>query len=205
MRLRPLLDVQLPDELQERVRRSHAEALRELQDIVRAGQPRVVGGRWELVRREEVTVARAEVTFTGLNGDADREYLIRGLLVDAHASSSTYQLRINGGAGTRSHRLVSSGTSVSAANVASQIQIATGTTDTDLVARFEGVLLAKTGSWRMYSGRTGTHRAATEPVIQDLFEGVWTDSTTLITSLGVLRTSNTMAAGSWVELWRRAR
>lgn len=211
MRLTQLLDARVPDPLLDRVVREQRQAIKELQAEVRrlAAPGAAPTPLWEPYRgpgtdpRVTLASAEQEIAFFDLDGDRDAEYLIRGLLVDSTTTDGLYELRINGASAGPSEVLSQVGTSITGATH-TPLVVAQGSTSSSRWNRFEGQLWAVTGvGRRVYFGRETTTQGSTG--VNRVISGTWNNDTINITSLGIRRTASTLAAGSWVELYRRAR
>lgn len=199
-RFRQLSTARLPDAAYEQVRRDQAIAVGELQAAVQELEVAARPGRWQFIERLTARASIAELSFGGLDGDRDEEYLIRGLLVQP-ADSVGYTLRINGLEGTRSFRFDSRFTVAHSVGISSSSIVVAGAL-TSGETSFEGVFYARSRSRRRYEGVARMY-GASEMIHWDV-TGDWDDRDTPVVSLGVRRTSSTMEPGSWVELWRRA-
>lgn len=158
-------------------------------------------GMWELVARKELKEADDTIEFGGLDGDADGEYFLRGYLDDVTTTAGVYELLINNTAGTHLQWLCGSGAVASAGVNASTVRVAYGSTTTPLYSIFEGKLLTRRGTPKLYNGTTHVYHAGGVETYQHA--GWLNNTTTKVTSLSIQRSAGTMARGSWVELYRK--
>ncbi len=146
---------------------------------------------------QEVTGADvAAVTFSGLRGDTDLEYWVRGYVVNNSGGALEYHLRPNGASTNLSSVIVSStGAAVTTATSTTGLWVA----NTSVSAWFEAHLFAPTGQDRAHWAISSEDNNGRQRV----FTGNWDETTTEITSLQVFCSSTEIGVGS--KFWLYAR
>jgi len=163
-------------------------------------------GRWQLISRAELTAATAEHEFTGLAGDDDVEYLVRGLVTGATGQVRVVLPSIDSGA--RSQRVSGRDSAASAFSNSSGLpHIIVGfhaTTADPQVVRFEGVLNAASGRPRTWLGISSEIETTTPSLSTDAISGYWSDTSSQVTSIVIGVSEGTLGPGTVLELYRRA-
>jgi len=173
------------------------------------GSSAVIGSGWDLIEVKNITVDTTSVTFSGLDGDVDGEYLLlyRIRKVPATGSNQFYALRPNGITTNQNCTIgAHSGTGSNTVNQFNHLRIAGG----GLFANNQtvGVLYfdAKTGTEaRQYISNVAIRATTLVNTRRDVLSGVWTDTTTNITSLDIVAAlANGIAIGSQFCLYKKA-
>lgn len=168
-----------------------------------------LAGVMELIETIELVAPAQDVTFSGLNGDEDEIYIIE---YDAIANSVGFvaEVRPNGaalGAGTgETQRMLVDNTAVSANQFVDALAFAS-TGWTTAVQRDVGRITfnAKTGAYRTMIANTTSALSATR-VLSNQYSGLWTDTSTNITSLQLWATvAAAFNTGSIFTLYRLKR
>ena len=168
-----------------------------------------VGTGWQLIEVKDITVDATTVTFSGLDGDADGEYMLLFRFRTSQALEAFYTIEPNGISANQ--------------NTIRQIIIATGVS----TATFPTLLLASAGTntdkqWigiAYFDAKTGT---TARQIISDsntrltnltiaagglrraTFAGSWDDTTTNITSLDIVcDIANGIGSGSQLCLYKK--
>ena len=163
-------------------------------------------GRWQLISRAELTAATAEHEFSGLAGDDDVEYLVRGLVIGA-----TGQVRVelpSLASGMRTQRVSGRDSAAGAfSNSSGMPNLIVGfnaTTEEPEVVRFEGVLNAASGRPRTWLGISSEMETTTPSLSTDAVSGYWSDTSSEVTRIVIGVSEGTLGPGSTLELYRRA-
>jgi hypothetical protein len=172
-----------------------------------AGSP-AIGSGWEVVEVKNITVDTTSVTFSGLNGDVDGEYmmLFRIRNVAPTGPSQQYSVRPNGiSTSQNTTTAFHSGTGANGITTSSDMRIfdagsfgskqAVGTFNFDAKTGTEArQLIADISIW----SNALTNNA------RDTISCVWTDTTTNITSLDIVASQGLgIAAGSQFCLYKK--
>jgi hypothetical protein len=160
-------------------------------------------GRWQLISRAELTAATAEHEFSGLAGDDDVEYLVRGLIVGA-----TGQVRVelpSVASGARTQRVSGRSSTASAFSNSGNVIVGfNATTEEPQVVRFEGVLNAASGRPRTWLGISSEIETTTPSLSTDAISGYWSDTSSEVTRIVIGVSEGTLGPGTVLELYRRA-
>jgi hypothetical protein len=163
-------------------------------------------GRWQLVSRAELTAATAEHEFSGLAGDDDVEYMVRGLVMGA-----TGQVRVelpSIASGMRTQRVSGRDSTASAfSNSSGMPNLIVGfaaTTEAPQIVRFEGVLNAASGRPRTWLGISSEIETTTPSLSTDAISGYWSDTSSEVTRIIIGVSEGTLGPGTVLELYRRA-
>jgi hypothetical protein len=173
-----------------------------------AGSP-AIGSGWEVVEVKNITVDTTSVTFSGLNGDVDGEYLLlyRIRKVPATGSNQFYVLRPNGlTTNLNSTNGAHSGTGSNTVSTTSDMRISGGGQTAGVQTVGVLYLDAKTGTEaRQYIADLNQRATSLSNTRRDILSGVWTDTTTNITSLDIVAAlANGIAAGSQFCLYKKS-
>jgi hypothetical protein len=163
-------------------------------------------GRWQLISRAELAAATAEHEFSGLDGDDDVEYLVRGLVVGATGQVRVQLPTVSSGA--RSQRVSGRDSAASAfSNSSGMPNLIVGfnaTTAEPEIVRFEGVLNAASGRPRTWLGISSEMETTTPSLSTDAVSGYWPDTSSQVTRIVIGVSEGTLGAGTVLELYRRA-
>jgi hypothetical protein len=159
--------------------------------------------RLELIETKRIAASVGSVTFTGLNGNSDEQYILSGRIKNGQAGASFVTLRPNGIVAAQSTEKVTGiAGAVAAANVA---DFRVAEPQSLFTSWIFCKIAAKTGLPRyLFSTETQQRAAATASLFT--FAGLWNDVTTNITSLGVFSSlALGLGAGTELTLYRLAR
>jgi len=159
--------------------------------------------RLELIETKRIAASVASVTFSGLNGNVDEQYVLAGRIKNGQAGASFVTLRPNGIVAAQSTEKVTGiAAAVAAANVA---DLRVAEPQSLFTSWFFSTIIAKTGQPRfLFSTESQQRAAATASLFT--FAGLWNDTVTNITSLSVFSSlALGLGAGSELTLYRLAR
>lgn len=201
----------LADPTAEKVRANMALCIRELQKRVNelsdalddVDVPETTEPEWELVERKTLTSAATSVTFSGLNGNTDVEYKLRGYVVDDSGSNANMALYPNGATTNADGQRLTGTGAAAGGSVATEMLVGLFRPDAE-VSYFEGTLWAKAGSVRTYRGTAGNYDVGAPKLYAETIAGCWSDTSTNITSLELSGPSSAFGAGTQISLYRRA-
>ena len=190
----------------EKVRLNLEQRIKELQDEVRKlSSPRGLPP-WELIQHKRLTEAATEVGFSGLRGNTDIEYLLRGYVIVPTTTAGGIQLRPNGATtNLRGQGIRGSGSTATASAGTNDIAVAR-TLAVAGVSTFEGTFYVRAGDLRTWQGVCGVHETSTPETVAETRTGRWADTTTEVTSLLLVApTTGGFGAESEFSLYRRTR
>jgi len=159
----------------------------------------------QIATHDTVGSAETSFSFSGLTGDTDVIYQIRGMIVNAINGSNNIFMQPNADATAANYdneQGFDENGSAGASNTggsATGIQLINAKNLNDITVFF-GELYAKTGVNRTYVGFCGDAMGATFDSLRQT--GVWKNTATQITSLTIIDSSATgIGVGSHFELW----
>jgi len=167
------------------------------------------GGRWQLIEEVELTSRQDSYTFSGLDGDTDKEYLLVVRIVGAdYGGWKRLGVRFNGDAAT--HYDERQG----ARSYSSSCYCSRGWQSLGTFARLPGGnmlcmaemhIWAKSGYPRTMISHCNVVQVSDQTIIcAGTFFSDWTNTTDNITSITVCSDqSNQLGAGSVLQLWKR--
>jgi len=161
---------------------------------------------WQLVERRTVSTPVQNLSFSGLDGNADVIYNIVGYFVAGITAAVSYVLRPNNDSGSNygNQFMKAAATSPSAARVTSATFITMGgTNNVDSVSLSNVLLYAKSGYVRTAIARFNDEVNGSN--VNEIWElaAVWNNTVSNITSLMIDGLSaGAIGAGSQVELWK---
>jgi len=178
-----------------------------------AGGGAGVGSGWQLIEVKDITTAATSVTFSGLDGDADGEYMLlyRIRKIPATASIAFYTMRPNGI--SINQDTIRRAHSTSGANITSifnDLRIADGGFTAGVQQVGVLYLDAKTGTEARQFLSDLNLFAGAVPLIngalrRDIYSGLWQDTTTNITSLDIVANfTNGIGIGSQFCLYKKS-
>ena len=169
-----------------------------------------VGTGWELIEVKDITVDATTVTFSGLDGDTDGEYMMLFRLRTPLASAVNYTLRPNGISANQNtiRRTVVAAVTTTATFTTLNFASAGNVT----IKQWIGVLHldAKTGTTARQIVSNSTTRltgltVATGGLRRSNYGGSWDDTVTNITSLDIVSDlDNGIGAGSQLCLYKKS-
>lgn len=164
------------------------------------------GGGLELVENKIFTAGATSYSFSGLDGDTDREYLMQGKIVAAGGGTPFYSTRFNSQATTYSIQRSTVTTTTANQNTFTEPYVLGA--DSATVGSFKTTIYAaksvnSVAQRRMYLAES---IATTSGVITwNSWRGWWTDTTNNITAIQLFcDTSNGIGDGSQVALYKYA-
>lgn len=166
---------------------------------------------WELVEKKDIISATTSITFSGLDGDTDKQYMMLYRIRTPGAAFIVFTMRPNGitaNQNTIIRTLSSSGSA--ATSVFSSLRIAAG--GTSIVKQWNGVLYfdAQTGTTARQFVSETTLRLSNITMVfgglrLDSYGGSWDDTTTNITSFDIVcDVANGIGIGSQFSLYKRS-
>ena len=164
------------------------------------------GFLWDFVGQTNVLSATAQISFTGLNGDLDTEYMIISFLVGD--TTSTLDLFLNGDT-TASYGkqtiVIENNVTTEQRTTDSGIElntVGTATTTADEISLCKTIVYAKTGNERPAVVSSGNSAQGDYVLNNDKKYYVWKDTSSTITSL-VFEGSVNVGVGSYIGVWKR--
>ena len=158
------------------------------------------GGMWTLVERWEPEAAATSHTFSGLDGDSDRNYLIRAYVVKANGQTGDVFMRPNNDSGNNYHMIYEGSSLGSATPSGIPLTHIEGSTTLSLSTCD---FYAKSGHSRMSLGHSNRSSATT--VLETFsLESLWANTTDNVTSIVVSFGTDGFGVGTCVELWKLA-
>jgi len=155
-------------------------------------------GTWEKIAEVDVTTATSTVTFTGLNGNADKAYMLVMRMYNPAVGVSWYWIRPNAdsGANYNYQYAYASGTTITVASATGLTSglcfpVGAGKTGTGVT-----VIVAPTGDERTFSSFGGSSN------ITVFSSTEWINTTSNITSLVVVQPGGNIGAGSKIILFK---
>jgi hypothetical protein len=165
---------------------------------------------WKKIAEVDVTSDVTSVTITGLDGDADKIYMLCTKIVIPNTGSRGIRLRPNGLPGTRTvvdggyFTGSTAGPETEGDNEISLVGIESGVIG--CTADTFHIIHAETGRRRSFTGISGSADANTtlgDRTRTRVGGGYWDDTTTNITSLEIISTvTNGIGAGSKITLFK---
>ncbi len=166
---------------------------------------------WELVEKKDIASAVTSITFSGLDGDTDEQYMMLYRIRTPGATTLAFTMRPNGitaNQNTVIRTLSSSGTA--ATSVFPSLRIVGG--GTSIVKQWNGLLYfdAQTGTTARQFFAHNTIRISSTSMgfgglRSDEVVGSWDDTTTNITSLDIVcDLTNGIGIGSQFSLYKRS-
>ncbi len=200
---------QLVDEAAEQVKQHNDRRFLELQAELARTQAILnntrEAGPWEPLRRYAVAPGASvtDIVFTGLQGDAEVEYLLRGYIAHDGTGGFVKLTPNSASTGLAETRLRGDGTSASSGSGTSAIRVARLTTGGD-VSTFDGTLFVKTGQPRLWQGLSTAWSTAAAGYSVEAYGGFWTNTTENVTSLTLGQSgAGTFDEGTYIDLYRR--
>lgn len=165
------------------------------------GTPGSGGGMWELVERWEPSEAATSHTFTGLNGNIDRQYKIKASIINASSSAGSLLLQINDDTNAANYKNWRNYSQIAVSGAGFHISyheaVCTLWANMDIQAK-SGIYRSSitNGSRLISNGSDGSG---------DQSNSFWLNTTDEITSLTIYsNAANGIGVGSTVELWKLA-
>lgn len=152
-------------------------------------------GTWEKVSEVEVTgSAVSSVTFSGLDGDSDKVYLLVAYVYNTDGSTHELGVRLNNDSGTNydDQYLSGSGTNVTAASRTGRTYVKIGSAYATRWNLFKTLIYAKSGYRRVVISQQGSSGNV------ELCAGDWNNTTDNVTSVVVV-----MPAGAYIGVGSR--
>ena len=166
-------------------------------------QAGTVTGIYQIIQEQTLTANSTTISFTGLNGDTDIEYLIVARVVGV--SACTMQMTLNGDTGTNygSQSMFVANTAVTASSLSNQTKITLGQITNGDAVFLKGHLYAKSGAERFFSSQYMYHLGNTAIQKLEWRGNVWNNSADSITTIELGGAGICYGAGTHVELWAR--
>lgn len=154
----------------------------------------------ELVESKDFAAAATSYTFSGLDGDADGDYLVEFRIVNAFAGAATITVRPNGATTNQLSKGTFFGTG-SGTFSTSDLYISNATV-VDAVGTGSYVISAASGKRRTLRGNVTNSESSTDLYGRDV-AGMWDETATNITSLEfVCDQTDGIDTGSYIRLYR---
>ncbi len=161
------------------------------------------GKSWRLIYETDLVSATTNINVTGLNGNADKVYMVLARFVNTTGAGASYYLQPNGEDATFGYLFVGgSGGPPGSGNATSPgfyICSALASTSCEIT----GTVYAQTGAARVFIAQ---QIYSVTPGNVGGFQNVatsWSNTGSNITSLTVFASTNSMGAGSHIEIWGR--
>lgn len=165
------------------------------------------GSAMALIDSIEISTAVTTHTFSGLDGNTDLSYIIKGVVVNALGGTPAIQMRLNADSGTNYGRagVQVNTTSFNGVYAQNETSFALGNTrGSGIPSSFEATMpYAKTGLTRFLFADLVSNTSASETVNYSNRSGLsWDNSVDNITSISLLSdTANGIGVGSYFQLW----
>lgn len=177
-------------------------------DLIILQKPKLAqDAEWELVERRTLSGANISngVFFSGLDGDRDEEYLLKGCLTASAASALCLQFNGDTGANYMNEALQNNaGTAAATNNVSSSLmQLGSSTATAAQPFVFEASIKSKTGVYRILTARSGGGTGSSDS--NRLSYAAWKNTADKIESLKVYASSSSITATGHIELYRRGK